>query len=97
MLGVRKRWRVRHWPIRYKFVSLLLISMIVPALGLGGLVSWAVDRIIERQVNENTLQLISQVNRTLEFYVNNMQNITYLIAFNPETKAFFIVWLPNKY
>ncbi|ARA99605.1 MULTISPECIES: cache domain-containing sensor histidine kinase [Geobacillus] len=89
MLGVRKRWRVRHWPIRYKFVSLLLISMIVPALGLGGLVSWAVDRIIERQVNENTLQLISQVNRTLEFYVNNMQNITYLIAFNPETKAFF--------
>ncbi|NNV07601.1 sensor histidine kinase [Geobacillus sp. MMMUD3] len=89
MLGVRKRWRVRHWPIRYKFVSLLLISMIVPALVLGGLVSWAVDRIIERQVNENTLQLISQVNKTLEFYVNNMQNITYLIAFNPEMKAFF--------
>ncbi|MFC0296689.1 cache domain-containing sensor histidine kinase [Geobacillus jurassicus] len=88
MLRVIKRWRVSHWPIRYKFVSLLLISMIVPALGLGSLVGWAVDRIIERQVNENTLQLISQVNQTLEFYADNMQNVTYLIAFNPEMKAF---------
>ncbi len=83
-----KRWRVSHWPIRYKFVSLLLISMIVPALCLGSLVGWTVDRIIERQVNENTLQLISQVNQTLEFYANNMQNATYLIAFNPQMKAF---------
>ncbi|RXS91414.1 sensor histidine kinase [Geobacillus sp. PK12] len=83
-----KHWRISHWPIRYKFVSLLLASMIVPALGLGSLVGWAVDRIVERQVNENTLQLIGQVNQTLEFYANNMQNVTYLIAFNPQVRSF---------
>ena len=65
----------------------MLIS-ILPSIGLGFLTGWTVDRIIERQVNQNTLQLIGQVNKTLDFYAGNMQNMSYLIAFNPGIKQF---------
>ncbi|BDG47584.1 sensor histidine kinase [Parageobacillus sp. KH3-4] len=80
--------RIDNLPIRYKLISLLLVITILPSIGLGSLIGWAVDRIMERQINENTFQLINQVNKTLEFYVSNMQNITYLVAFNPDVKRF---------
>lgn len=95
MLKMTQYFQLNNLPIRYKLVSLLLLIMILPSLGLGILTSWAVDRTIDRQINQNTLQLINQVNRTLEFYLNNMQNITYLVAFNPEVKNFLTVGETN--
>ncbi|WP_183254971.1 cache domain-containing sensor histidine kinase [Anoxybacteroides tepidamans] len=83
-----KYFQINNLPIRYKLIFLLLLITILPSIGLGSVTSWAVDRIIDRQINQNTLQLINQVNRTLEFYLSNMQNITYLTAFNPEIKRF---------
>ncbi|GGJ58076.1 two-component system sensor histidine kinase YesM [Anoxybacillus voinovskiensis] len=88
MLKMTQYFQLNNLPIRYKLVSLLLLIMILPSLGLGVLTSWAVDRTMDRQINQNTLQVINQVNRTLEFYLSNMQNITYLAAFNPEVKKF---------
>jgi two-component system, sensor histidine kinase YesM len=85
---MRKYLKINNLPIRYKLIFLLLLITILPSIGLGSLTGWTVDRIIDRQINQNTLQLINQVNRTLEFYLSNMQNITYLIAFNPEIKKF---------
>ncbi|MFC3343390.1 cache domain-containing sensor histidine kinase [Paenibacillus abyssi] len=79
---------MNNLPIRYKLITHFLLISILPSIGLGLLISWTVDRIIERQVADNTLQLISKVNKTLESYVDNMQNITYFIAFNPEVKQF---------
>ncbi|MFP3126645.1 sensor histidine kinase [Ectobacillus funiculus] len=79
---------MNNLPIRYKLISLLLVISILPSMGLGLLTGWTVERIIERQVTQNTFQLIGQVNKTLEFYASNMQNISYLISFNPEIKRF---------
>ncbi|KXG10811.1 Sensor histidine kinase YehU [Anoxybacillus sp. P3H1B] len=83
-----KYFQINNVPIRYKLIFLFLFIIIFPSIGLGSVTGWTVDRIIDRQINQNTLQVINQVNRTLEFYLNNMQNITYLTAFNPEIKKF---------
>lgn len=83
-----KRFRMNNLPIRYKLIIHFLLISILPSIGLGFLVNLTVERIIEKQVNENTLQLIGKVNRSLEFYVSNMQNITYFISFNPDIRSF---------
>ena len=81
-------FEMRNLPIRYKLIIHFLLISILPSIGLAGLVDWTAGRIIERQVNDNTLQLIGKVNKTLEFYVGGMQNITYFISFNPQIKRF---------
>ncbi|MRH43816.1 HAMP domain-containing protein [Aquibacillus halophilus] len=85
-----KRWiQINNLPIRYKLISHFLIISIIPIICLGLLINWAVERVLEEQVNENTLQLISKVNETFEFYMNNMQSITYYISYNEEVQEFF--------
>ncbi|PEZ76479.1 cache domain-containing protein [Bacillus sp. AFS017274] len=79
---------INELPIRYKIIALLLIISIVPSIGFGSLISLAVDKIIEKQVTENTLQLIGQANKSLESYVENMQDISYFISMNPEVIDF---------
>lgn len=83
-----KSIKIDDFPIRYKLIILLLLISIVPSIGLSILTGWTVERIIEKQATENTLQLIGQVNKTLESYASNMQNISYLISFNPQVDRF---------
>lgn len=65
----------------------MLIS-ILPAIGLGLLIGWTVDRIVEEQSNENTMQLIGKVNTAIENDVENLQKITYLMSFDPGVQKF---------
>lgn len=83
-----RRFMFRNLEIRYKLLVHFLFISILPSLALGVLTGWTVDSIMERQMNENTLQLIDKVNRNLEFYVSNVQNTSYLISFNPEIQKF---------
>lgn len=86
--------KLKHWiqinnlPIRYKLISHFLIISIIPIICLGLLINWTVERVLEEQVNDNTLQLISKVNESLEFYISNMQSITYFIGFNEKVQHF---------
>lgn len=89
----KSKWEIRHLafnnlPIRYKLIVHFLLISILPSIGLGLLTNWTVERIIERQTTDNTLQLIGKVNKTLETYVENLQNITFFISFNPEVQRF---------
>lgn len=79
---------INDLPIRYKIIALLLIISILPSICFGSLISLAVDKIIEKQVTEHTLQLIGQANKSLESYVENMQDISYYISMNPEVIDF---------
>ncbi|WP_062049479.1 sensor histidine kinase [Bacillus sp. JCM 19034] len=79
---------LNHLPIRYKLVIHFLLISILPSILLGVLIGWAVDRIIEQQVNDNTLQLIDKVNRTVESHIENVQNMTYFISFDPHIQSF---------
>ena len=75
-------------PIRYKIITLLLLISILPSIGLGSLISLTVGKIIDKQVTEHTLQLIGHANKSLESSVENLQNISYLISFEPDIRAF---------
>ncbi len=91
-----RRLLPRNLPIRYKLLVHFLLITILPSLILGLLTDFVVNRIIEKQMNENTLQLISKVNRSLEFYVGNVQNTTYLISYNPEVREFLYQDKPEQ-
>lgn len=89
----KRTWEIRRFslnnlPIRYKLIVHFMLISILPSIGLGMLTNWTVDRIIERQITDNTLQLIGKVNRSLETYVENLQNMTFFISFNPEVLQF---------
>lgn len=90
MLTMKKlNWfQMNNLPIRYKLIIHFLLISILPSIGLGVLIDWTASHIIERQTNENTLQLIGKVNKTLESYIGNMQNMTYFISFNSDIMRF---------
>lgn len=84
-----KRWtQINNMPIRYKLISHFLLISILPIFCLALLISWTVERVMEEQVNENTLQLIDKVNESFEFYISNLQSNTYMIANNESVKQF---------
>jgi two-component system sensor histidine kinase YesM len=80
--------KLKHMPIRFKLIFLFILVSIVPSILVGVLISLAVNDTIEKQVNANTLQLIDNVNKSMEAFVNEMQNTTYMISFNPDMTAF---------
>ncbi|MDQ0229378.1 cache domain-containing sensor histidine kinase [Metabacillus malikii] len=81
-------FKLNNLPIRHKIIALLLIISILPAIGLGLLTAFTVEKIIDKRETEHTLQLIDQVNKKLEVYVSNMQNVSYLLSMDPEIKKF---------
>ncbi|WP_186576031.1 cache domain-containing sensor histidine kinase [Aquibacillus kalidii] len=92
-----RNWiQINNLPIRFKLISHFLIISIIPIICLGLLINWTVERVVEQQVNDNTLQLISKVNETFEFYINNMQSITYYIASNEKVQNFFSTEVQNR-
>lgn len=95
MVELKNFIQINNLPIRYKLISHFLIISIIPIICLGFLINWTVERVVEEQVNQNTLQLISKVNETLEFYINNMQRVTYFISYNERIEDFFIIMVSN--
>lgn len=83
-----EKLKMNNLPIRYKLIIHFLLISILPSIGLGLLIGWTVDRIVEEQSTENTMQLISKVNSALESEVETLQKISYLISFNPEVQVF---------
>ncbi|WP_175638727.1 cache domain-containing sensor histidine kinase [Metabacillus schmidteae] len=81
-------YKLNNISIKHKVIALLLVISIVPSIGLGLLTGYTVERILEKQAADHTLQLIGQVNKTLESYMNNMQNVSYLLSMDPEIEKF---------
>ncbi|WP_232510314.1 cache domain-containing sensor histidine kinase [Paenibacillus crassostreae] len=79
---------LNNLPIRYKLIVHFLLISILPSIGLGLLIGWSVDRIVEKQSNENTMQLIGKVNVALENEFENLQKTSYLISFDPGVQRF---------
>lgn len=79
---------INDLPIRFKIIALLLVISILPSIGFGSLINTAVNKVIEKQTTGHTLQLLGQANQSLESYIENMQDISYIISFNPEINTF---------
>lgn len=82
------RLRLRNMPLRYQLMLLFLLFAIVPSVGLGLLVNYTVERVVERQVEGHTMQLIGKVNEAIDSKMENLQNMTYLIAFDQDVHSF---------
>lgn len=91
----RRFLRLGDQPLRYQLIILFLLISILPSIGLGMLVNWTVNRIVDRQVTANTLQLIGKVNQTLDNDMENLQNITYLIGFDQDVQKFLNGGIPD--
>lgn len=86
--------RFSDLPLRYKLSVLFLMIGILPSIALGMLVNFTVNRIVDQQVTANTIQLIGKVNQTLDNDMENLQNITYLIGFDPKINRFLSRQIP---
>jgi two-component system sensor histidine kinase YesM len=75
-------------PIRHKLIIHFLLISILPSICFAILMGWSVNKIIEGQVNANTMQIITKVNESLDYHISEMQDFTYLISFNTEIKNF---------
>ena len=87
---LQKSFQLNNWPIRYKLILHFLLISILPSLVIGLVMGWIVNGIVEKQVNGHTMQLIDNVNKSLDYYAGNIQNISYFIAMNPDIQAFLI-------
>ena len=84
--GIRTRFN--RMSIGYQLVVHFLLISILPSIGLGLVVGYTVDGLIKSQVKDSTNQVINKVNETIEFYVGNVQKLSYLVALNPDVNAF---------
>ena len=78
---------LNNLPIRYKLIMISYLLAFCP------LFVWAAhrfsdERIIGKQVNDNTIQLIGKVNKSLRVLRSNLQNITYFISFDTSKAVF---------
>ncbi len=80
--------KLNHLSIRHKIIALLLLISILPSIGLSIVTGYTVERILDKQASEHTLQLLGQVNRSLETYADNMQKVTYLLSMDREVDLF---------
>lgn len=85
---LRERLQLNNWPIRNKLIVHFLLISILPSLCITILLSWAVSNVLEKQANTQTLQLIGNVNKSLDAHAANIQNISYFISMNPEIQTF---------
>lgn len=84
-----QKWLLlNNWSIRYKLILHFLLISILPSLCIALLMVWAVSGIIEKQVNGHTMQLIDNVNKSLDSHAANIQNISYFISMNPDIQSF---------
>lgn len=83
------RQKINSISIGYQLVIHFLLISILPSIGLGVLVGYTIDNIIKQQVNDSTNQVINKVNETIEYYVGNIQKVSYLVTVNNEISNFF--------
>lgn len=85
---LRERLQLNNWPIRNKLIVHFLLISILPSLCITFLFSLTVSNMLEKQANSQTLQLIGNVNKSLDAHAANIQNVSYFVAMNPEVQAF---------
>lgn len=79
---------LRNRSIGSKLFSYFLCLIVLSVASLS-VVSYGIcSRIVEQETNENTVQMIGQVRKSLEFYIQDMQNIIYYLSENADVRDF---------
>ncbi|MFC5446689.1 cache domain-containing protein [Paenibacillus aestuarii] len=76
-----------HFRLLVYFITLILL----PVATLGVIGNWVSVKTLENEANDHTEQMIGQVTKNLDFYVQNVGQTLQLISKNPETERFLSV------
>jgi len=85
-MKVKKFFRDKS--IQFKLIAYFLFLIMMPTIILTLLGNMIYSSTIEGEANAHTIQMIDQVNKNVEFYVRDMENITYYISQNPQVISF---------
>lgn len=69
--------------IRSKLLLYFMLLILFPLSTLGILGNMIYSKSIEGEANNHTVQMIDQVNRNVEFYINDMESIIYYLSKEP--------------
>lgn len=69
--------------IRSKLLLYFMLLILFPLSTLGILGNMIYSKSIEDEANNHTVQMIDQVNRNVEFYINDMESIIYYLSKEP--------------
>ena len=70
--------------IKNRILLFFLVIMLLPIITLGVFTNIVYSRVIERNVNEHTGQMINQIQSNIESYLKSVENIVLYISQSPE-------------
>ena len=70
--------------IKNRILSFFLVMMLLPIITLGVFTNIVYSRVIEKNVNEHTGQMINQIQNNIESYIQSVENIILYISQSPE-------------
>jgi two-component system sensor histidine kinase YesM len=79
---------LRYRSIRFKLLFSFVAVILLPLLTLGIISPLISAKTIENETTNHVKQLISQVTRNIEFYVQEMEGIISVLAEDPDVQAF---------
>lgn len=82
--------------LREKILINYLIVIIVTIVALSTIVTTVSSNSVEELADNNTLQLIKQVNNNIEFYINNIEDIIYYISSDKDVNEFLFKGKSNS-
>ncbi|MBD0378873.1 cache domain-containing sensor histidine kinase [Paenibacillus sedimenti] len=89
---------MKHWlhlfrnkGLRFKLLIYFITLILLPVATLGVIGNWVSVKTLENEANTHTEQMIGQVTKNLDFYVQNVAQTLQLISSNPETGRFLAV------
>lgn len=86
---MKGKFQINNLTIQQKLISHFLFISIIPILVLGILINWSTETILENKSNETTMELISHVNDTFNFYIDNLRTVSFLMERYEGSAAFF--------
>lgn len=83
--------------LREKLLINYISVIFVTIVGLNAIVTSISGNSVESLADENTYQIIKQVNNNIEFYIENIEDIIFYIANNDEVNRFLLQNEKNDY
>ena len=74
--------------IKKRILLFFLAIMLIPIITLGVFTNVVYSRVIEKNVNEHTVQMINQIQNNIEEYIKSVENVIFYITESEEIKQY---------
>ncbi len=80
---------MRYRSIRFKLLYSFVAVILLPLITLGIIGPYIAARTVEEEATKHTVQLIGQVTKNIELYIQEMEGIISIIVEDPDVQAFY--------